>query len=139
MTPVAGLLTEAELVAEAERLAAALPVGSVVTLSGDLGAGKTTFVRAVARAFGASEPATSPTYGLVHRYATPRGDLYHVDCYRLRTPDEAIDLDFPAMAAAAAVLLVEWPEHAEGWLPPVTHRIRLGHAADPDRRTFELA
>lgn len=133
------LVTEAELVAEAERLGAALAPGSVVTLSGDLGAGKTTFVRALVRALGVTEPATSPTYALVHRYAGRRGPVFHVDCYRLRTPDEAADLDLGALAQEGDALLVEWPEHAAGWVPVPDRRVHLAHVDDPARRRLEVA
>ena len=130
-------LTEAELVAAGESLGAALEPGSVVTLEGDLGAGKTTFARAISRGLGVREGATSPTYALVHRYSGLRGPVFHVDCYRLRTPDETQDLDWAGLIEEGDALLIEWPERAGLWLPQPTHRFRLGHAADPDRRQLE--
>lgn len=132
-------LTEAELIAEAERFGRALPPGSVVYLEGELGAGKTTVVRALARGLGVDEATSSPTYALVHRYAGRRGPVFHLDCFRLRTPTEAADLDWEGLVGEGDVLLVEWPEQAAGWVPPATHRVRLAHVADPARRAVEFA
>ena len=87
--------------AAGESHASALAPGAVMLLEGDLGAGKTTGVRAIARGLGVSDEATSPTYALVHRYAGRRGPVFHLDCYRLRSVDEAADLDWAALASAA--------------------------------------
>jgi tRNA threonylcarbamoyl adenosine modification protein YjeE len=113
-----------------------LAPGSVVWLSGELGAGKTTVVQAIATAAGA-ERARSPSFALIHEYASPHGTLVHADCYRLRSPEEARDLDLYALAQEARLLLIEWPEKAGSHAPPPDAHIRLGHAADPDRRTWE--
>ncbi|HEX6645179.1 MAG TPA: tRNA (adenosine(37)-N6)-threonylcarbamoyltransferase complex ATPase subunit type 1 TsaE [Gemmatimonadales bacterium] len=130
------LLTEDALREEGERVGRALPPGSVVLLEGELGAGKTAFIRAVVRGLGGGEAASSPTYTLVHHYEGRRGAVYHVDCYRLRTEDEAADLDWETLATADA-LLVEWPERAGGWVPPATHCFRLRHVDDPSLRELE--
>ena len=132
-------LTEDELAEEGRELGASLPPRSVVLLEGELGAGKTTLVRALAEGLGASEPATSPTYALVHRYHGRRGPVFHLDCYRLRTEDEAADLDWEGLLAEGDALLVEWPDRAGAWLPPATLRLRLHHLDDPDRRGLEVA
>lgn len=133
------VVTEAELVAAAERVGAALPPRAVVYLEGDLGAGKTTAVRALARGLGVRDATSSPTYALVHRYQGARGPVFHLDCYRLRSPDEAADLDWAGLLAEGDALLVEWPERAVGWVPPATHRVRLAHVPDPARRAVEFA
>lgn len=125
-----------ELSAVAARMWEELAAGSVVWLTGELGAGKTTFVQAVARAARA-EPARSPSFALVHEYASPSGLLVHADCYRLREPAEAIDLDFPGLLKEARLLLVEWPEKAAGFAPPPDAHIHLAHADDPERRVLE--
>jgi tRNA threonylcarbamoyladenosine biosynthesis protein TsaE len=109
----------------------------VVWLEGELGAGKTTFAQAVAGGLGVEEAATSPTYSLVHRYEGRAGPVYHVDCYRLRAPDEAQDLDWEGLGQGVA-LLVEWPERAGAWALPPTARVRLAHASAPDRRWLEI-
>lgn len=126
----------AELEKEARRWWRELPPGGVLWLSGDLGAGKTTFVQALARAAGA-EGARSPSFALVHEYASPEGPLVHVDCYRLRRPEEALDLDLPALAARARLLMIEWPERAGAFAPAPDLHLGLGHAVNPDRRTME--
>jgi tRNA threonylcarbamoyladenosine biosynthesis protein TsaE len=130
-------LTEPELVAEGEALGRTLAPGSVLLLEGDLGAGKTTFAQAVARGLGVSGSTTSPTYALVHRYEGHRGPLFHVDCYRLRSPDEAADLDWQSLMEVGDALLIEWPERAGSWVPPATVRLRFHHLASADRRGVE--
>jgi tRNA threonylcarbamoyladenosine biosynthesis protein TsaE len=129
--------TEQELEDLGRRLAAELPPRSVIWLQGDLAAGKTTLVRALVRARGASVPATSPTFNLVHRYEGPRGAMFHVDCYRLRSPAEAAELDWSELEQGD-LLLVEWPERAGTWAAPPCLRIRLDHVPDPDRRAVHL-
>lgn len=130
-------LDEKELTAEGVALGQALPSGSLVTFEGGLGAGKTTFIRAIARGLGVAGAATSPTYALVHRYHGRRGPVFHLDCYRLRSPDEAADLDWEGLLGEGDAILVEWPERAGAWLPAPTRRFRLHHLADPDRRGLE--
>jgi tRNA threonylcarbamoyladenosine biosynthesis protein TsaE len=130
-------LTEAELAAEGESIGRAMPHGSVVLLEGDLGAGKTTLVQGLARGLGVRGGATSPTYALVHRYEGRRGPVFHLDCYRLRTPDEAADLDWQSLLAEGDALLIEWPERAGSWVPGATLRLRLHHVSDHSRRGLE--
>lgn len=132
------VLTEAELVAEGERIGRGLAPGSVVHLQGDLGAGKTTLVRAIARGLGVTEAASSPTYALVHRYAGARGPVFHLDCFRLRQPEESADLDWEGLAAEGDALLIEWPERAAGWVPAPTLRVRLSHLDDASVRGLDL-
>jgi len=129
--------TEAALTGAGEELGRSLLSGAVVWLEGDLGAGKTTLARAIARGLGVREDATSPTFGLVHHYAGTRGAVYHVDCYRLRHPDEAAELDWEGLTTGDALLL-EWPDRAGAWAPPPTHRIVLGHLPESDRRSMEI-
>jgi tRNA threonylcarbamoyladenosine biosynthesis protein TsaE len=130
-------LTREALGAEGEAVGRALPPGSVVALGGELGAGKTTLVQAIARGLGVTEPASSPTYALVHRYAGRRGPVFHLDCYRLRSADEAADLDWEGLLAEGDAVLVEWPERAGPWLPLPTRRYRMHHLEDPALRGLE--
>ena len=125
-----------ELEALAQQWWRELPPGGVVWLSGELGSGKTTLVQALARA-GHAEPARSPSFALVHEYDSPEGMLVHVDCYRLRRPEEAMDLDLDAVARQARLLLIEWPERAGAWAPMPSLHLKLGYASDPTRRTVE--
>ena len=130
-------LTLPELETEGEALGRGLPAGAVVTFEGQLGAGKTTLVQAIARGLGVRGGATSPTYALVHRYRGGRGPVFHLDCYRLRSPDEAADLDWEGLLREGDAVLIEWPERAGAWVPAPTRRFRLHHLADPDRRGLE--
>ena len=130
-------LAEAELVAEGEALGRSLPPGSVLSFAGELGAGKTTLVQAIARGLGVKDPATSPTYALVHRYEGRRGPVFHLDCFRLRSPEEAADLDWESLLREGDAILIEWPEHAGAWVPEPAIRFRLHHLPDPERRGLE--
>jgi tRNA threonylcarbamoyladenosine biosynthesis protein TsaE len=121
-----------------EALGRELRAPAVIGLSGELGSGKTTLVQAICRGLGARVLATSPTYALVHHYETPQGrSVYHVDCYRLKSPDEARDLGFEDMTREQAIVLVEWPERAGPWLPPLDRYLRLAHDPDPAVRVLE--
>lgn len=131
------MVREAELDRFAASLAASLPPGAVVWLLGPLGAGKTTLARALARARGATAAATSPTYGLAHRYEGTAGTVSHVDCFRLRDPEEAADLDW-ALLEGGNLLMIEWPERAGPWAPPADLCIRLGPGAREDERLVTL-
>ncbi len=131
-------VSQAELEAEGETLGRSLPPGTLLTFEGDLGAGKTTFIKAIARGLGVTGGASSPTYALVHRYQGRRGPVFHLDCFRLRAPEEAADLDWEGLLRDGDAILVEWPERAGPWLPGPVRRFRLHHLADPDRRGLEM-
>ena len=121
-----------------EAIGRALAAPAVIGFSGELGTGKTTLVQAICRGLGTQDVATSPTYALVHRYHTPRGQaVYHVDCYRLRTPAEAQDLGFDDMIRDAGVVLIEWPERAGPWAPPLDRHFHLAYDDEPTRRVVE--
>lgn len=114
------LLTEPELVALSDTLASSAPSVASVHLNGPLGAGKTTFVRAFLRALGVTGPVRSPTYTLMEPYAIDRvggpEQVMHLDLYRLGGADE---LEYLGLRdeLAQALVLIEWPERAEGALP----------------------
>ena len=122
--------------AVAARLAVRLRPGDVVTVSGELGAGKTTFVRGAVRALGISAPVTSPTFTIGHRYEG-EVDVSHLDLYRFGgvSPAEWADLE-PYFDDA--IVFVEWPEAGRDALPAPRVEIRLEHAGGDDRR-IELA
>src|SRR5438309_1612690 len=85
----------------------------------------------------ADAPATSPTYARVHHYAAGPTPLYHVDCYRLRHPDEARDLGFDDMVRERAIILIEWPERAGAWAPPLDRHFKLFYDSDSGSRVVE--
>lgn len=118
------------------RLGEILAPGDVVCLFGDLGAGKTTLSRgAIAAWTGAAEEAPSPTYTLVQTYDGARGELWHVDLYRLKQPDDAWELGLEE-AFAYAACLIEWPERLGGRLP--RDRLDIALAPAGEGRTAKL-
>ena len=119
----------------AGRIARGLRVGDVATVSGELGTGKTTFVRGACRTLGIEVPVTSPTFTIGHRYPG-NPDVSHLDLFRFKgvSPAEWGDLE-PYFEDA--ICFVEWPEAAVGALPPVRAEVRLSHM-DPTHRLITL-
>lgn len=125
--------TEEETSAAGERLAALLRAGDVVLLFGELGAGKTAFVRGLARGLGApADEVSSPTFTLIQEYPAGRTTLYHVDLYRLE-PIEVADLGLDELMSSGGIVAVEW---AERWpdRPSDAIEVRLTHAGESERR-----
>lgn len=120
---------------ETERIAAALArelrPGDVVTVAGDLGTGKTTFIRGACRELGVASPVTSPTYTVGNRY---RGavDVSHLDLYRFDSLSDAEWGDLERYFEEA-VVFVEWPDAGAGFLPPARAEVRLQHAEETPR------
>jgi tRNA threonylcarbamoyladenosine biosynthesis protein TsaE len=131
--------TESASPAETERvggtLARELVAGDVVTVSGELGTGKTTFVRGACRALGVTVPVTSPTFTVGHRYPADL-DVSHLDLFRFRGFSAAEWGDLEPYFEDA-ICFVEWPERAGGWLPPVRVSVTLRHLG-ADRRLVLL-
>jgi tRNA threonylcarbamoyladenosine biosynthesis protein TsaE len=100
----------------AKRFAASLPPGSVIALSGDLGAGKTTFVKGIVG------EATSPTFTLIHEYPGP---VYHIDLYRLETAAQALAIGIEDYLPGNGLTIIEWAERIAELLPPGTKRVHL--------------
>lgn len=119
---------EAATVAFARRLAPALREGGVLHLRGELGAGKTTFARALLQALGAGERIKSPTYSLLERYRANGHDAFHLDLYRIAAPDELEYLGLDELRDPRAIVLVEWPERGIGALPKADLELALEHA-----------
>jgi tRNA threonylcarbamoyladenosine biosynthesis protein TsaE len=120
----------------AAAMAELLGPGDVVSLTGELGAGKTCFVQGAARRLGVEEPVTSPTFVLVREY---RGELpvYHVDVYRLDRIQEVLDLGFEDLLDPTGVVFVEWGDAIDALLPTSHIEIRMT-APDDFRRRLRL-
>lgn len=121
-----------ETEALAARVAVRLAPGDIVAVSGELGAGKTTFVRGAARALGVTGPVSSPTFTIGHRYEAPV-PVAHLDLYRIAglDPEEWGDLE-PYFDGSIA--FVEWPEHGGDWLPRARVVVTLSHVDESHRR-----
>jgi len=119
-------------------LAGELRDGDVVLVKGELGSGKTTFVRGAARALGVSDPVTSPSFSIGHRYRTPAVTVSHLDLYRLA----GLEYEEPALLAdylgPGRIAFVEWPQESERELAGARLRVSLTHCGE-DRRRIEVS
>jgi tRNA threonylcarbamoyladenosine biosynthesis protein TsaE len=118
-----------------ERIGSALEPGTVVAMTGDLGAGKTTLTKGIARGLGVSDLIHSPTFTLIHEHKG-RLPVYHFDLYRLDSPEMLDDLGYEDYFYGDGVSIVEWSEKASELLPPDHLEIRI--TGDGDERTFEI-
>ena len=116
---------EAATLALGALVARGLQPGLNIYLSGELGAGKTTFVRGLLRELGFEGRVKSPTYALVELYVISRLNLYHFDFYRFRDPEEWHEAGFRDLFSASNICLVEWPEKARDLLPTADIQLTL--------------
>jgi tRNA threonylcarbamoyladenosine biosynthesis protein TsaE len=118
-----------------ERLAASLPAGTVVALSGDLGAGKTALTKGIARGLGVTDTITSPTFTLVNEHAARGGRrLYHVDLYRLDQPQQAVEIGIEEELAPDGWTIIEWAEKLGSVLPANAAHIEIEIVGENERR-----
>jgi tRNA threonylcarbamoyladenosine biosynthesis protein TsaE len=124
--------SEEETIALGRTLAAELPAKALVLLIGNLGAGKTTLTKGIAQGLGAAEPAevSSPTFTLIHEYGP---SVYHVDLYRLDTPEQVATLGLDEIFDRRAVVLVEWGEKFLEMMPEDRVEIRLRATGENSR------
>ncbi len=120
----------------AAAVAAELRAGSVIALHGELGSGKTTFVKGLAAALGVPDLVTSPSFSLVNEYEG-RVQLFHVDLYRLQGPQEVELLDLETILAAGGITVIEWADRGEDLLPEGTLHITV-QLQDDLTRTITL-
>jgi len=105
--------------------AARLRPGDVLALVGDLGAGKTQWVKGLAAGLGSAAPVTSPTFTLIHEYPGARLPLYHIDCYRLEGPGELLAIGLDDYLDGRGVLVIEWADKFPNLLPTAARWVRF--------------
>ena len=115
-----------------ERLGRRLVPGDVVALSGELGAGKTCFVRGLARGLGVTQGVSSPTFVIVNQY-TGRMPVFHIDAYRTESLTELLDIGFDEYVSGDGVTVIEWSDKLEPLLPPGAIRVRISGLGDEPR------
>ena len=126
--------SEEETLEVAARLAALLPRPAVLTLTGDLGAGKTVFSRGLARALGVQGPISSPTFTIVQEYDIAEGSLYHMDLYRIHDDDEALAFGIDEfLNDKRAVCLIEWPQRLSWLLDTEVIAVEMNHVSEFER------
>jgi len=118
--------SESELVPVAGKMLEAFPGSRVFALYGAMGAGKTTFIKAVCRVLGVVDIVQSPTFSIINEYKTVTGDpVFHFDFYRIRKTEEVFDIGYEDYLYSGSYCFIEWPEMIENLLPEGTVRIRI--------------
>ncbi|HIW19895.1 MAG TPA: tRNA (adenosine(37)-N6)-threonylcarbamoyltransferase complex ATPase subunit type 1 TsaE [Candidatus Alistipes pullicola] len=122
----------------ADAILEALNGRSIVAFWGEMGAGKTTLIRALCDRLGVTDTVTSPTFALVNEYHTETGEpIYHFDFYRINRIEEVFDFGYEEYFYSGNLCLIEWPEKIEGLLPEETLSVRIRITGD-DSRTIEI-
>lgn len=127
----------AETFALGRDFAARLRAGSVLALAGDLGAGKTHFVKGLAAGLGLAAEVTSPTFTLIHEYSGGRLPLFHIDCYRLESADELLAIGLDEYLRGGGVTAIEWADKFPELLPADAQWIHFS-ARENDTREIEM-
>ena len=122
----------------ADAILEALNGSSIVAFWGEMGAGKTTLIRALCDRLGVTDTVTSPTFALVNEYHTETGEpIYHFDFYRINRIEEVFDFGYEEYFYSGNLCLIEWPEKIEGLLPEETLSVRIRITGD-DSRTIDI-
>ena len=120
-----------ETEAFAQEYAKSLKPGDVVLLDGDMGAGKTVFSKGVAKGLGIEEEVTSPTYAYMNDYD---GRLFHYDCYRIESIEQAENLGLADYFDMGGICLIEWAQNIAPLLPPIVKRVRIEKINETERK-----
>lgn len=124
-----------EIDAAAKEFAAALGEDRIVAFYGSMGAGKTTFISALCKFFGAEDDVCSPTFTIVNEYRAADGDsIFHFDFYRIDSLKEAVDIGFEEYLYSGCLCLIEWPEKVEQLLPEETLKVTITATGDESRK-----
>ena len=127
--------TREETQAFAEQYAKTLKAGDIVLLEGDMGAGKTVFAKGVAKGLGVEEEVTSPTYAYMNDYD---GRLFHYDCYRIESVEQAERLGLADYFDMGGICLIEWAQNIAPLLPPQVKRVRIAKLTETEREITVL-
>lgn len=120
--------TPEEMEAFGGKVLAAAQMPAVIYLCGELGTGKTTFVRGALRSLGYKGLVKSPTFTVVESYSLQQHSIHHFDLYRISDPEELDFIGIRDYATSSSILFFEWPEQGKAFIPPATLKIALSHA-----------
>lgn len=123
----------------AKRFAQELRAGDVVTLTGNLGSGKTQFVAGVCAALGVTGHVSSPTFTIINEYDAPAAKVVHMDFYRIRRHEEIRELGIEEYLSGSCICLIEWPAIIEGMLPPRRFSVQIEHGAFDTERCIVIS
>ncbi len=130
--------TEEETIDRGSELAARLAPGSIVAIAGDLGSGKTRFIKGICRGLGVREHVSSPTFTIVNEYPALRGTVYHFDFYRISSLREVIDIGFEEYLGGDGISLIEWADRVAEFLPPRRFDVRMDFGRDERTRIISV-
>ncbi|HMH26765.1 MAG TPA: tRNA (adenosine(37)-N6)-threonylcarbamoyltransferase complex ATPase subunit type 1 TsaE, partial [Gemmatimonadaceae bacterium] len=122
-----------------EELGRSISPPLIVTLTGELGVGKTTLAQAICSGYGVRDEITSPTYALIHEYRAQKSAVFHIDLYRLESADQLTNIGWDEIVSSRALVLVEWPERAGARLSDDHLPIDLDYVPDDPTRRILLA
>lgn len=128
---------EQETIAFGTELGRSVQPGTVIALIGDLGTGKTTLTKAIARGLGITDTITSPTFNIVKQYEGGRIPLYHFDVYRIADPDEMFELGYEEYFYGEGVCVIEWADIIEDIIPDDAMTIRISYGQSEGERIYE--
>lgn len=120
-----------------EELGNKVKAGDIVALIGDLGTGKTTLTKSIARGLGITETITSPTFNIVKEYRSGRLPLYHFDVYRITEPEEMFELGYEEYFYGDGVCVIEWADMVEEIIPEYAMKIRMRYGVTEGERIYE--
>lgn len=128
----------ADLSSVAKQLIEFASTAKIFVFEGDMGAGKTTFIKKLCGALGVTDVVSSPTYSIVNEYESPNGQVFHFDFYRIKDIQEAYDLGYEEYFYGGGICLIEWPERVEELLPEDYIKVEIS-VVDENERLFSFS